>query len=119
MLTITFNILNKEWRLKLLKNKKHKKKNGKDNVGVTKYWKREISIPVAGADLETIVHELNHAYRAEMCMGSTSEITVDDMEEICCELMAKRGRELLDLADELFEQVAKKLEANILWVQEK
>jgi hypothetical protein len=119
MLTVKFNILNKEWKLKLLKNKKHKKKNGDDNVAITKYWKREISISIGGADLETIVHELVHAYRAEMCTGSMTEMSADDMEENCCEVFAKRGRELLDLADILFTQVEAKIKANIIYVQEK
>jgi hypothetical protein len=100
-----FEVLGKPWTLRLMKRRKYKDKNGKDSVAVTKAYKRQIDLSPFGRDLETIVHELVHAYLHELCIGSTNEITADDLEEVFAELMAKRGRELLDLADQLHARI--------------
>lgn len=104
MIKITFTIMGKNWELRLLKRKKHTKKNGADTLAVTKHWKRTIDLGPEGLDKETIVHELVHGFLAEMCI-KTSDPTVEVMEEVFCELMSKRGRELLDLADALDDTV--------------
>lgn len=101
-----FEVLGKPWTLRLMKRKKYKDKNGKDSVAVTMGYKRQIHLSPFGHDLETIVHELVHAYLNELCLNSTTEMSADDMEEVFAELMAKRGRELLDLADTLFSRIS-------------
>lgn len=116
MLLIKFEILGKEWKLKILKNKRYKKKNGKDSVAITHYWKRQIDVPMLGIDLETIVHELTHAYLTEMC-HDTRALKAEDLEEVYAELMAKRGRELLELADILFQQATDKTQATVYHVE--
>lgn len=107
MLKIPFTILGKPWTIRLLKKRKYTQKNGADSVAVTKGWKRTIDLGPDGLDLETIVHELGHAYRVEMCTGS-SDMSPDDIEEFFCELLAKRGKEILELADAL-EATVKRL----------
>jgi hypothetical protein len=116
MLIINFEILGKEWKLKVLKNRRYKKKNGEDSVGMTKGWKRQIDLPILGVELETIIHELVHAYLTEMCHDGTAP-TVADLEEIYSELMAKRGQELLNLAADLFDQILKHTKSNISLVK--
>jgi hypothetical protein len=88
-----------------MKRKKYVDKNGNDSVAITTFHKRRIDLSPYGRDLETIVHELVHAYLHELCLHSTNEMTADDVEEVFCELMAKRGRELLDLADSLYAKI--------------
>lgn len=114
MIKFKFTILGKDWTLKLVKSKKYKKKHGSDSLAITLGWKREIAMHPKGADLETLTHELFHAYCREMCLGSTNEISQDDLEEIYAELLAKRGREILDLADNLWSQVHDSLTNNIV-----
>jgi hypothetical protein len=116
MITIKFEILNKEWVLRVLKRKKYNRTNGNDSVAITDGWKRRIDIAPNGVDYETLVHELVHAYLVEMCVKTTNEITVSDLEEVYAELMAKRGRELLDLADKLMVQIEHVLQAKITFV---
>ncbi len=116
MLLIKFEILGKEWKMKILKNRRYKKKNGDDSVAITHYWKRQIDVPMMGIDLETITHELTHAYLTEMCHDTTA-LKAKDLEEVFAELMAKRGRELLDLADSLFAQATANTQATIHHVQ--
>jgi hypothetical protein len=100
-----FKILGKSWVLRLMKRKRYAKKNGNDSVAITKTHKRRIDLGPNGRDLETLIHELVHAYLSEMCIGTTYEITLNDMEEVFAELMAKRGRELLNLADSLYQRI--------------
>ena len=102
--TIRFEVLSKVWTLRVLKRKKYTRKNGNDSVAITHLNKRRIDLGPGGDDLETIIHELVHAYLTELC---TKSALLDDvqLEEIFAELMSKRGREMLDLADKLFAQV--------------
>lgn len=105
MVKIPFKVLNKEWTLRLLAKKKYKKKNGDDSVALTRTHKRTIDLGPNGMDLETITHELWHAYLAECCTY-TADLTIEAFEEICAELIAKRGLELVALAQDLFDQMA-------------
>jgi hypothetical protein len=104
-LQLTFDVLGKPWTLRVLSEKYFKKKNGNESAAVTKVHKRRIELRPKFLDHETIVHELTHSYFYEMCLHSTNEVTADDMEEFFAELMAKRGRELLDLADRLHNEI--------------
>jgi hypothetical protein len=106
-----FQVLGKDWILRLMKRKRYDQKNGSDSVAITTMHKRRIDLGPDGRDLETIVHELVHAYLYELCLRSTNDLSVDDLEEIFAELMAKRGRELLDLADSLFSRIHSPIDA--------
>lgn len=105
MLKIQFLVLGKSWTLRLLARKKYVRKNG-TNAAVTAGWKRIIDLGPRGYDLETIRHELVHAYLTEMGYDCVDNLTAAQMEELCCELFARRGQEILDLADELLEKMA-------------
>ena len=101
---IAFKILNKRWVIRLMKKKKFNDKNGADNCAITKVHKRRIDLSPSGRDLETITHELCHAYKGEMCIHS-SALDADAVEEFFCELVAKRGQEIIDLAIKLHKEV--------------
>lgn len=113
MYKINFEIMGKSWTLRVLKKKKYHKKNGTDSVAITYINKRRIDLGPDGVDLETIIHELTHAYLTEIC---TKSALLDDeqMEEIFAELMSKRGREMLDLADALHGEVSSLTAAKIV-----
>lgn len=104
MKRINFEILGKKWTLRLLKRKRYFEKHGADSIALTKVHKRRIDLAPSGTDLETIIHELVHAYLTEICTH-TANLDDEQLEEIFAELMAKRGREMLDLADRLHAQV--------------
>jgi hypothetical protein len=103
-----FDILGKTWTLRLMKRKRYMKTNGADSVAITECYKRQIDLSPYGRDLETIIHELVHAYLWELCAG-TADLTTDAQEEIFAELMAKRGQELLNLANDLFNKISNPL----------
>lgn len=105
-LQLEFQILGKGWTLRVLSEKYFKKKNGGATAGITKVHKRRIELRPKFLDHETIVHELVHAYLYEMCIHSTNEMTLNDLEEVFAELMAKRGRELLDKAEWIASEIS-------------
>lgn len=94
---VRFDILGKKWKLFTMTARDYKKEWGKDSVAVTETKQRKIYLSPGGVELCTIIHELVHAYVAELCLSSTS-MSTDDLEEVFAELMASRGQELLDLA---------------------
>ena len=98
---LKFNILGKSWTIEVLTKKRYKRKHGKDSVGITTPDKRKIEISPYGFDRETVIHELVHAYIAEMCLHSC-DLDDDNLEEVFAELMSKRGFELLALSDDLY-----------------
>lgn len=104
MIKIPFEILSKPWTLRLLKKKKYRSKHGDDSVAICHVNKRRIDLGPNGTDLDTIIHELVHGFIGELCFHS-ADLDDDALEEIFSELMAKRGRELLDLADALHNKI--------------
>lgn len=108
---IKFKILGRTWKVKVwIDQKKFEKKLG--DVHAVTWSNRIIELGPTGCDIETIRHELVHAYQKEMCIGSTSEMTNDDMEEFIAELIGRRGPELLQKADELYAAVKCHLNSN-------
>jgi len=110
-LQLDFFILGKEWTLRVLSEKYFRKKNGGAAAAVTKVHKRRIELRPKFLDRETIVHELVHAYLYELCLHSTNDMSLADLEEIFAELMAKRGKELLDKADWVENEIASALQS--------
>lgn len=104
-LVLNFEVLGKAWTLRVLSEKYFKKKNGGGACAVTKVHKRRIELRPKFLDLETVLHELTHAYKYEMCLHSTVSMQEDDWEEFVCELVAKRGREILTQGEALHAQV--------------
>ena len=106
MISTKFRIVGKRWEIRLLSKKKYRKKNGDGSVAITLMHKRRIEVSPKGFDLETILHELVHAYLSELCIWSAN-LEDDNIEEVFAELLAKRGRELLDLGDKLLLELQK------------
>lgn len=108
-LKIKFKVLGKSWHVKLLTQEQFDKDKNGDACAVTYVNERKIHLAPSGFDEETIIHELVHAYLGEMCLNSTSKIKTEDFEEIFCELLSKRGREILKLGRSLRNKVKKRV----------
>lgn len=80
--------------------KSYRKHNEDDSLAITDVHKRRIDVSPKGFDRETIIHELIHAYIAEMCIHSC-DLDADNLEEFFAELFAKRAEEILEQADDL------------------
>lgn len=102
-LTLKFKLLNRTWCLKLYTKKQYRKKIGKDSVAVCKGWKRTICLSPAGFRMETLYHELWHAYLSEFTGGLA--LGIEDLEEVMCEVLAKRGQEFITLGRNLRREI--------------
>lgn len=103
-LRVRFDVMGKKWRAFVLTTRDYRKKCGKDSVAITRIDKRRIYLSPEGVNKETIIHELVHAYLEELCTSSTN-MDAEDLEEVFAELVAKRGRELLDLGRYLYTRL--------------
>lgn len=103
---INFKVLTKPWRIRLLDKERYAKKHGTDSLAITHVQKRRIDLSPRGHDRDTIIHELVHAYLAELCVHSC-DLDDDNLEEIFAELLSRRGLEMLRLADRLKTAVSK------------
>lgn len=101
---IKLRVIHKTWEARLLVHKKYKKKYGTDSCAITEMDKRRILFSNKFIDLETIVHELTHAYLHELCIAR-ADIDATALEEVYCELMAKFGNTLLRQAKRVFKQL--------------
>lgn len=102
---IKFKVIGKPWTLRVLTQKQYDKKKAREgSVAITYIHKRRIDLSLLGYDKESITHELVHSYLSEMCVHS-AELDADAIEEFFAELMAKRGQEILDLAEDLSDKI--------------
>lgn len=106
MKRIKFKILGRKWELRVMKRKQYKHKHGSDSLAVTLVHKRRIDLSPKGMDRATVCHELTHAYISEMCLHS-SDLEHAAFEEFFCELLSKRGKEILRLGDWLHKEANK------------
>lgn len=105
-MTKSHKILGKTWTFRLLDKKAYKsKKSRRNSLAVTYFHKRRIDFSPSGVDIETVIHEIVHAYMYEMCLHSCNELTTADMGEVYAELLSKRGKELLALGDKVLREL--------------
>lgn len=100
----TFKVLSKNWTIRLLDKTRYAKKHGTDSLAITHVQKRRIDLSPKGRDLDTITHELVHAYLSELCVHSC-DLDDENLEEIFAELLSRRGQEMLNLAKRLRDKV--------------
>lgn len=102
---VTFDVMGKKWTLRVMSADKYSKNNGTDSDGITFSDKRRIDLRSPdGLEVETIRHELVHAYLAETCTGS-ADLDRYDFEEVAAEMFAQRGPEIIKQADKIREEI--------------
>lgn len=101
MPTKTVKIMGKTWKVKAMPEKAFYKLHDEDDLAVTIPEKREIHLPT-GFSEETLVHELTHAYFAEVPFAAV-QLSAAQVEEAACELLASRGFEILALGRSLYK----------------
>lgn len=106
MEVLKFQVLGKPWMLRVLKRRKFAITHGLGAVAATYVNRRVIDLGPDGLDIETIRHELVHAFFGELCLNSAT-LDRDAFEEITAEFVSKRAPELLKIADEILKQLHK------------
>jgi hypothetical protein len=100
-LAVRTKVLGHDWIVYFLPAKEFKRRFGGDCLGVAECDDRKISILAnRNFKLETLVHELHHAYLGEMCVD-VANLSGDQMEEVCSDLIARYGARLLKQADDI------------------
>ncbi len=65
---------------------------------------RQIHFCQGEATLEIVRHEVRHAFIAELCLDST-DLTIDQFEEIQCTLDERRWDDLNNTSQEIFKKI--------------
>ena len=77
-----------EWTFKKIPHKEYTYKHGKDDSdGITFKTKRIVEFDDSIFSKSLVAHELLHVYVASCCTTSTDNISQEDMEEICAEIV--------------------------------
>lgn len=99
------NLLHKKWRIYVRSDKVHESKFPETHA-VAILEDRKIYIRKSSLNMETVTHELVHALVHEL---SFTELQLDDdqVEEFFCELFAKYGRNLIQIADSVLKHYKK------------
>lgn len=105
-LAVRAKVLGHNWIIYFLPAKDFKRKYGGNCLGVAECDDRKISLLARGLKLETVVHELHHAYIGELCVD-VADLSGDQMEEVCSDLLARYGSRLLKQADEILCRYSK------------
>lgn len=94
---MTVTILDKQWKIKVLKTKPFVKLFGDDCVGMCDPNNKTIYYWYDGLTIPTIIHELVHAYTDEL---SFKELDLKDeqIEEFFCELVSKHQGAMMENA---------------------
>lgn len=102
---LDFTILGKPWKIRVLTARSYVKTHGKGSLACTETLKREIDLHPDGMDRETVVHEIGHAYIAELGTSSAVMISIEALEEVFCEILAKFGFEILATSSEIYHKL--------------
>lgn len=94
------HVIGKPWKVMLWAQKSYVKQFGDDSVGITQLDHKRINLRHDCLTLETIHHELVHAFAAER---SLCELNLDkaQVEEFFCELFSKHGAEIMATGREI------------------
>jgi hypothetical protein len=82
--------------------------NGELAAAYTLPETKEICFNSNELNIRVVRHELGHAYYDSLCVGSAN-LTVDQSEEIWCDILAERGPEIMRLAKKLHAELKKLL----------
>lgn len=91
------NVMGKRWRIYVLDDKDYDRRCGDDSIGICDEPKRAIYFRLSELTMETIRHELAHAYLSEASF-TVLELTHLQQEELFCEIVAKHGLTIVDTA---------------------
>lgn len=90
------------WHLSIQEDAQYDKVHGNESDGICIPADRHIYIRKSALNIETILHELGHAYY-HSCLIYTADITVADVEEIFCEIISVHATEMVKISREIYK----------------
>lgn len=108
MKPLKYELVGHEWKMFMCTPKKYAEMHGGGSVAITDIDKREIYFRSDAFTLETVRHELVHAY---VIMFNFVELDLceEQTEEFFAELFGKHGEVMVHQATEIFEALSKKI----------
>ena len=106
----TVNVQTKgiDYKIKLMKVEEYKLKFPGSMAHVHRY-DREIIFRDDHVKLSTIIHEVCHAFINTLCLGSCTDLSVDDFEEIICEMMEDHIIDIQTVSKDILKFLQKKV----------
>lgn len=102
------------WRIRLLNNTAFKalpvEKTGGYYVAFCDEVERELVFNLVNLSRGVVMHEILHAFVAETNTESTVNITIVDMEEICCSIIQNHFMDMMKICDKIIYSAMKQLE---------
>lgn len=92
------------WNYRVLSTEKYTELYGPDSAAITDMETKTIDIAENGLNLDTIIHEIFHAYKNYLCIDS-AEMTNDAIEEIYASFFAKNSFKILEKASIMYEKL--------------
>lgn len=99
-------ILNKDWRIKVYTESFYIRTHGDDSEATT-LSTHEIHMREDSLEFCTVLHEIVHAYMFTLYLHS-AELSAHQTEEVMCELIGNRWKELFQTAFQLYLKLIKK-----------
>lgn len=99
-----FKIKGIHWKLRVLPADIYSKYHGKNSHGVTIFPDHRIDVEANSLNLNTVCHELGHAYFSA-CMTDSADLSSRATEEIFCEIIGNHGPELINLGRKIVRQL--------------
>lgn len=90
-----------EYRVQLLEKCKFEKTHGKDIAYLDKET-RELLFRKDYIKKNVVIHEVTHAFINSLHLGSCSDLTINDFEEIICEMMEDHIDDIKRLSNQIF-----------------
>lgn len=103
-----------EWTIYLIENEDEDEVDGLLGGGVaaTEFEAKELYFGKDDIYLACVLHELWHVYFKYCYLGDTSNIGLEDMEEITCALFADKAEKIIVRAKEIHEKLLAMRETN-------
>lgn len=101
------------WTVKVITEKQMLKHLDEDQdlaSGLTVLDDKIIYMDEEYVDYKTMAHELFHAYAADLHLGDTTDLSLDDLEEIYAAFFAAKGEKMSRQAKKIVKELQKLME---------
>ncbi len=101
---IKVNILGHSWKVYLHTEDDFCRMYGDHDAAFVLPQEREVHFNEGDLTLRVVKHELTHCYFTLLCVEA-AQLSLDQQEEVFCEMMAEHGDKLLRLARHLYKEL--------------
>ena len=98
--TYTVKIKGVDWKISAQATSTYHRQHGRDSHAITYTKDHHIYFKLSELSPEYIRHELMHAY-VMCCSINSSDLTADQMEEVCAEIYGEHGAEMGLIVDQI------------------